>query len=413
MILKKILFTVFIFFISINLLLGFLGISSLGLALSMYFIKWWVLRNSILYFFKNHSELKEYLIALNVSIISLFFVELSLKYIAKHNLSYTESNGSFFYHSPYQQPHLENLWNKYINKTEGIFLNTAMPYSTDLNKKSEFSYLHTYNSLGLRGIEPIKDSSIYTVLGLGDSFTEGVGAPQDSSWTVLLETFLVENLELNLQVINAGVGGSDPVDQLFLLENKLLEYAPNLVILAIDISDISDIIIRGGKERWDGNKLVYPTGPWWEFFYSYSHIVRTLTHSFFQLNALLISDDKYEEKYKEAKLTIRDIIENDFMNLSSKHGFQLVLVFNTGLNELKKNNSEFCDEHEYFSSLESVKSISLLEAYNELLKNKKADIDSFYWKLDGHHNSQGYLLWAESIQNDILEVIKKDLLSVE
>lgn len=401
---KKFLLLGLVFLILTNFLLGIVGVSSIFLTLSIYFLKWWLLKNLILILFKQHNELKDYLIILHIIIVGLFIVELSLKYIAKQNLSYTEANGSIFYHSPFQQPYLENFWYKYIEKKKEMYINTHKPYSSDIIKKVEFSYPHKYNSIGLRDDEPEKNNSLFTIVGMGDSFTEGVGSPQDSTWPTLLRKNLIEKAVFNkekFQILNAGISGSDPVEQYFLLNEKLLVYSPNMVVLAVNNSDISDIILKGGKERWDGEKLKYRNGPWWEFFYSYSFIVRSVVHSFFQLNHLFMTQKEYNFEVEKAVKTIQNIIEDDFLKLSINHDFKLILVFHPMEHELKSGDFELQSLYKYFITQNKIYTINLYEEYKIFLEEKGKNINSIYWKVDGHHNSKGYYLWAKIIAKHI------------
>jgi lysophospholipase L1-like esterase len=62
------------------------------------------------------------------------------------------------------------------------------------------------NGLGLRGELPDKKKKI--ILFLGDSFTEGAGAPVDSSVPELLRKYVVSN-DSTSDVLNAGIAGND------------------------------------------------------------------------------------------------------------------------------------------------------------------------------------------------------------
>jgi hypothetical protein len=49
----------------------------------------------------------------------------------------------------------------------------------------------------------------------GDSFTEGVGTSQDSTWPELLENNLRLSTNHNIEVMNFGSNGSDPIKELY------------------------------------------------------------------------------------------------------------------------------------------------------------------------------------------------------
>ncbi len=95
-----------------------------------------------------------------------------------------------------------NAYHKLINLT-GIVWETE-----------EFSYpLHSINSLGLFDSE--KDIKAKIII-LGDSFTQGLGAPPDSSFPFILEKLIKQ------PILNAGLSGSNPI-----FENNLLKFLAN------------------------------------------------------------------------------------------------------------------------------------------------------------------------------------------
>ncbi|MDP6909482.1 MAG: hypothetical protein QF371_08250, partial [Flavobacteriales bacterium] len=86
--------------------------------------------------------------------------------------------------------------------------------ATVVTDHGEFSYTNHSNELGIfEKTTFIKDTDNLRIITLGDSFTEGIGAPYDSAWPRALEARISELLpkHRNVQVYNAGVSGSDPI----------------------------------------------------------------------------------------------------------------------------------------------------------------------------------------------------------
>jgi hypothetical protein len=108
----------------------------------------------------------------------LFGVELFLRFGLARYATYSESNHGR-YESIYKPWHV--AW---------FHVYPALK-SVDL-RKTEFTHFRTINSLGLTGPEPVlaKARGEYRILVLGDSFTEGVGAPADSTWARVVERAL-------------------------------------------------------------------------------------------------------------------------------------------------------------------------------------------------------------------------------
>lgn len=112
------------------------------------------------------------------------------------------------------------------------------PYSNGSWKTEEFTHFVNANSEGLndRDWSITKDSLTRRRIAIfGDSFTEGVGATNDSS--------LPEILQLNMdstEVMNCGVAGSDPLFEYVLFKEKILKYHPDEIVICFIQTDIWD-----------------------------------------------------------------------------------------------------------------------------------------------------------------------------
>lgn len=404
---RKTSLTVIWIFVTLNIILGLLGISSILLTVSVYFSVWHVFKILIDRFIVKTDQNKNYQLLLATIIISLFLTEVELKYVAKSNLTYSEKNGAFYYNSMYKQRILENFGRKYILKQNDIQISTHPAKSIEYLHKPEFTYTHTFNSLGLRDKEPVIDTSIVTIIGLGDSFTEGVGSPQDSTWLKLLEDNL-KRLDPNkkIQTINGGSNGSDPIAEYLLLERQLISYNPKIVVVCINNSDISDVIVRGGKERFTNGIVKYSDGPWWEFFYSYSYIFRSIIHSFFNLNYLLLTDKQNEIENKRAIENLKKSIVTDYKNLAKKYSFKLVVVLHPMQYELEQNKFVLDDLFSVLKKDTSILTINLYNEYSAFQKKGQINFKDMYWPIDMHHNSTGYKLWADILTPKISPLIE-------
>ena len=156
------------------------------------------------------ANLKIFLISF---LLFLLLGEMTLKYVAKKNLTYKERTGWGYYVSPYRGIQFRQFIKKSENQGQVSMGIMAQPHSVKWNSGPEFSFRHSYNSFGLRDVEfvPKADNSDYLILALGDSFTEGIGTNQDSTWL----KFLCNRLKYqygNREIIgyNGGSAGSDP-----------------------------------------------------------------------------------------------------------------------------------------------------------------------------------------------------------
>ena len=89
------------------------------------------------------------------------------------------------------------------------------------------------NSHGFRDVERAvaKRAGTYRIAVIGDSVTMQEGIPLDDLYTRVLESLLNRGrVEPNVEVLNFGVPGYVPRQQLALLQSRILEFSPDLVL---------------------------------------------------------------------------------------------------------------------------------------------------------------------------------------
>lgn len=387
--------------------MGIFGIASLFLTFSMYFLLGYMLIKLILNLIKDTVKKNTYILLVTSIVISLFVSELILKYVTKSFLTYSERNGGFFYNSMYKSDLLQTFYRHYLLKGIDSQIFTNHPNTKRNIIKPEFTYTHSYNSLGIRNEEPIIDSNMYSIICLGDSFTEGVGSPFDSTWVKLLKVNLDESTTIpKLQMINAGINGSDPISEFILLEKRLWKYTPKMLIVSINGSDIDDIIVRGGFERYVNGSVYYSNGPWWEFFYSYSFIFRSIAHSFFDINYLLLTKIQYDNEKQIAIEKLENCINYHYKSLTHKNNIKLLVVMHPMQYELENGDFALQKLADSIKKNKSIIVVNLYEEYNKYLK--RDEFKNIYWREDMHHNSEGYKLWADILTTKISPIIKME-----
>lgn len=103
------------------------------------------------------------------------------------------------------------------------------------------------NAQGFRGddFSLEKKPGTYRIACLGDSFTFGHGVRQEETFPSQLEKILnAETRDGIFEVFNFGVGGYNTEQEAILLEEKVLSYDPDLVILQYLLNDIEVSRIR-------------------------------------------------------------------------------------------------------------------------------------------------------------------------
>lgn len=251
--------------------------------------------------------------------------------------------------------------------------------------------------MGLRGPEPDTSSSLINIVGLGDSFTEGFGVHEDSAWFKLFVKQISSGDSLNkYQGINGGFSGSDVFYENIVLRDLLLKYKPAYVILDINSSDIDDVIMRGGFERFrpDGTIKLKP-GPWWEYFYSFSIIFRDILHAYYDIHWNLLTEEQNNTEVAKAEDMICNCITDKYKELALKNNFKLIVTFHPRINELKSETKIFSRCKETLAQDTPLVFIDVQEKFANEIKKNKIDIDKLYYPLDLHHTVYGSKVWAD------------------
>ena len=274
------------------------------------------------------------------------------------------------------------------------------------HQRSEFAFSRTTNSLGLceREIPAEKGSGEYRVIALGDSYTEGVGAPYEASWPKVLEGELTHrNFASTTVVVNAGVSGSDPWYTYILLREKLLDLRPDLILVAINASDIMDVMIRGGEERFrPDHRTSFTRKPSWEWLYGISYLTRHIVHDLLQYNFIFIRESDLVIEQRKAVDQIFLAIDA-FRTLGSEHGFDVVIVIHPDRQEamLHRYNQQVILLLDTLKHRSDLNLIDVLERWKTSAAFEHQSAESLYWPIDGHNNVEGYALIAKAVADGL------------
>jgi lysophospholipase L1-like esterase len=274
------------------------------------------------------------------------------------------------------------------------------PNTSYTHPRQEFAFPRTTNSMGLadREIPFDKASGEYRIVAFGDSYTEGVGAAYEDTWLAVAARRIAAAMPgRTVTSFNAGISGSDPWYAFILFAEKLAQYEPDLVFLAINASDVNDVIIRGGAERFqlDGSVRPRPT-PWWEWLYGVSYLVRHVMHDVAGYNSLFVKTADWPEERKRATGELMQAI-NSFRRLTDGFGIRLVVVFHPDKQEAARQRYE----RAFAAFVEDVKGVPGLEVVDVLdrwkAKGLLQDTSELFWPIDGHNTPKGYAAFGEVV----------------
>jgi len=113
----------------------------------------------------------------------------------------------------------------------------------------------TINSLGFRGDEfsSVKQSDLYRIFMVGGSTMFGVGATSDETTIPgYLQHLLNEkDFVFDIEVINSGIQGADSNTELKFIEQKLVTFSPDLVIVYDGWNDLrTDLAVKYTTNNW-------------------------------------------------------------------------------------------------------------------------------------------------------------------
>ena len=279
----------------------------------------------------------------------------------------------------------------------------------DLDQKDFIAHYKT-NQFGIREREVFyTDSDAKKILCLGDSYTEGVGAPYDSSYPKLLQSSL-NNTGFNTQVYNAGIAGSDPFYAYQLFKEKLFVANPRYVFITFNSSDLTDFVYRGGLERFKPDGTVQcRTGPWYEPLYHYSYLFRLIINDILKkaTRNLFLSRNEFETISCPQAVTQAASVFDSLNRLGHRNNFELMVILQPICDEMVFS----CHENDFTRSmfkalqdslnLRGIKNLDMWKALDGKITIVNKDIISY--PNDKHFTPNGYLLFTNTLLSAIDE----------
>jgi hypothetical protein len=321
-----------------------------------------------------------------IGLIALFVLEILLRVIGV-NKSYSEkTSGTYIYQFDNQRSSWFHTW----------------PPNTDfVFEHKEFSFYNKTNELGHRELSFKnfeQDTTSIKIVCLGDSFTEGDGAPYDSSWVRFFEKNLALELDTPVFAYNAGVCGSDVLFNFQMLKEKLVQAKPKMVIECLNNSDIIDIYYKGGQERFlsDGTTGA-PNAKNWEILYKYSYIFRAFLVYFTAYDNYLIKQDPSEQELA-LQIIANQVNQTYELCIENKIEYRLVVMPIPSDVQLKI-------KHIFESLPDSInKEISVINLYPILFSiYDSIPVEEYSWPINGHYNGKGYKIFGDAVFQEYMK----------
>ena len=295
---------------------------------------------------------------------------------------------------------LDTGYMSFYDSSRQSWYHTWEPNKSHWITKREYSYIRNTNSLGYSDVEwPLpKVNHEKRILALGDSFTEGDGAPFDSCYVTLLHNKLLRE-DSTTYIMNAGICGCDPFINFISFRDKLCAYNPDIIIQTLSSGDMnSDIIIRGGLERFKKDGTVqFNKGPYWEPIYALSYLSRYF-YSAVGYNQLLLTDKSINDSKEHLDHQILDLFKN-YNDFALSKNCKIIIVLQPFKYEVDNGKYEydFTAIIKELNKMGNIQICDLMPFYISYIKARNASSSHYYWPIDGHHNANGYEMMAEGI----------------
>lgn len=308
----------------------------------------------------------------------------------------------------------------YIENRNGFYQSLLNQHSTDSTwaypsgskhrlTTPEYDYERTSNKYGFSDFEFSDAGSKLLIQTYGDSFTEGDGAPFDSSYPAILRTLLGDDFVVQ----NYGICGNDPGFYVIQLDKIGARFKPDIIVMCYGTGDfLHDVMSRGGLERFTQTGWQTRKGPWYEVIYAMSYVSRLFFHAAgVHYNNFFMSAT---EKARQLKLLEPKWNEMfvEIARLAQRYNTKILLFKKPERSEIDLNEYQY--DMAFFDSLivkyQVFHHADLLPAYRNIMniENGGSTAD-YYWKKDGHHNPKGYVVMAQVVKDALR---KKELITL-
>lgn len=273
---------------------------------------------------------------------------------------------------------------------------------------------YSINSLGMRDIDhqAEKDQDIFRILILGDSFTEGYGVKQEDAYPSKLRNILNDP---KIEILNGGVASYSPVLEYLYLKEKGLKLNPDLVILALDMTDFLDEKAYFEKTVFDSQnkpiavetftpdhqtKYTQNLNPGQKNiknpFLKYSHFIRLIFKPkprVIDVKALFKEDEKSWQLTEINLLLIKELLEEQNIKL-------LLLIYPY---QEQLYNDEYLKPIDMITRVANNNDISILNLTDMFKKN---DPQKLFIRYDVHFSIAGHNLVANELAIYLKNLLK-------
>lgn len=363
---------------------------------------------------------------LNISLIlgSLFILLLMLEFIVFRYLFLPSD-------LPYLEENVTGVL-KYAPNQEGVYrLQDEIAANYRINSSGWNSRYEKY--------EKQKDLGITRICIIGDSYIEALQVSHNASVAELLEKHLNE-LGIAVQVYRFGISGAPLSHYIFMLENELLEYCPDLIVVNIVHNDFDESIKPPvgtytesfSRVRSDGRKELFLTEPkvykrkpsWWlkrssTFRYIWVRrqirpdIIRHIWMRYFDnqsRKSVFVANVDVEKTKDKSIVAVTDFLFQKLGVIEKKSNTRILVIMDGDRSSITAsidNGDDPSSQVDHLSLLarKSAEKYSLLflDLTDRFVADYRANKKKLRFNNDGH--------WNEHVHDVVADAIKEKLLA--
>jgi hypothetical protein len=271
----------------------------------------------------------------------------------------------------------------------------------------EFAFEFRTNSQGFRDVEHAfeKPHGVFRILGLGDSYTAGSGAPFEDTYLHRLEQMLRAD-DRDVEIVKAGQPRYWTEPERILLETVGVRYRPDLVLVAFTPNDVTDTYLGATatkvRDGWLVSREAYALGPTALWLYVHSHAARVVlrawldrqpapegrgTESSMRFPEVFVAGGRHEPDW----LAVEGELET-MRRITVSIGARMILI-HIPTQDFRRGDANYpADRLAEWGRRHDVVVIDTLPALR-----RAAEREQVYWTQDIHCTPAGYRVIAETI----------------
>ena len=289
------------------------------------------------------------------------------------------------------------------------------------NLPNQHSETVNINSVGFRGHEIITDyeNDQYRIFFLGGSSAYGVYSTSDQT---TIPGYLGEQFEnMNIEIINAGVGGGNSFDETYTIKHKLMDMSPDLFIIYSGWNDLGNPIRTEYEEKKiqdDINLIILELGKYYRTIEFVKFFERIMIKQFYGEKGKPEESLNNENIYE--KITLWKNRWNKICEMGNDKEIKTIILIQPllgagekNLHSWEKHMQEQYKHTSVVSHYDNLRNASLeLNKHCELVVDLSHVFDDntelIYYDL-GHVTDIGNKIIAEEIYEKIMPIVLEDI----